>query len=458
MHKQLDLPANIKIVPKPLVVFSDCIDEHITLTKRQLEIIHAIHDKGSKFNILRSPANVGKTFFACVLFAVSIMQFSGRGMTNFIVTYDSRSFTNTIATLLKAIFRQLGEDVRLHDRTTSIQLSNGATISYISSCSTSPESKTRGSNLSFVLIDELSKINSDLVYALISRLRNNKYGKIIATTNADSIMSGDSFNWVYEQFFRDDKYKKIDPEYLNVVFLTHNDAYVSNDMMQSYHNMIRTFLPAHLLSNFIDDKFSAPQDLIYYEILNPTNRCEVRFSELRNNDVYYISIDHGYTHRTGLVLFRHTSYDNDAVVVVEALGKSQLSISDIYMIIKQWSKLYKFSLSTVEICVDPSAPLVIDELNRCGLNTFAACNKVDYGISLCNLLARKQLLKILSYNCMDLLTEMHGFNVSRKRKKIDDDVIDAFRYGIQTFFENIGRSVSAEETNKLLHKLLNEKY
>ncbi len=436
----------------PLRFDSEYSDD-IILSDAQLSIINGIHERNSRFNIIRSPANVGKTLFSCVLFAICAVQFSQVGETNFIVTYDSRSFVNNIAPVLTKVFKQLGEDVKLHDRTTTVRLSNGSNVSYISSCSASPEAKTRGTNISFVFIDELSKISDTLVYAIISRVRNNPYRKIIATTNADSMVSGIEPNWVYEKFFRNDNYLNFSKKNLNVVRLTHDDAFVDKDKMDEYHDFMRTFLPANLISNFIDDEFAKPSDLVYHEVLESRNRCEVETYVQREDDKYYASVDVGFGHRCGIVLFRHTGNVLDPVVVVDCVAEHKMVSIDISNVLSRWSKIYKFSLKDIDVCVDPSAAIVREELSNYGLRTINAENSVDDGVMLCNILAKRGLLKILYLPCLELITEMAGFNFAKKNKKVDDDACDAFRYGIATFFDNVGRNFNNLEGNKRFEAL-----
>lgn len=437
---------------RPLNIATEFNSNDIKLSPIQEKILHEIHKKNSMVNILRSPANIGKTFLCAVLFAIYCVEYSSVGETNFIVTYDARSFANTISGLLKTIFKALGEDVRLHERTTSVKLSNGSSLSYISSCSPEPESKTRGCNVSFIFIDELSKIDGKLFYALLSRLRNNPHRKVIATTNADNMVSGLDFNWVYEQFFRDDKYKNIDPKYLNIIRLGQEHAYVSKEKMQDYHNMMKTFLPTHLISNFISDEFSQPSDLIYYELLDPLNSVVINEHDELKYTEFRCGIDYGYGHRCGIVLSTHTGREEDPIIILDAYAKSKMVVIDIYNLLLKWSSLYGFTLNELEIAVDPSAPLIIDELARLGLTTGKAYNKVDYGITILNLLAKKRLLKIHN-RCTDLLAELSGFNHIKRSRKINDDLCDALRYCVSTYYEWLGRTISYNTTNELFESL-----
>jgi hypothetical protein len=216
---------------------------------------------------------------------------------------------------------------------------------------------------------------------------------------------------------------------------------------------MRTFLPEHLISNFIDDQFDTPNDLVYYEVVDRANQCEVKDYIPYNEPKWFIGIDYGYGHKCGIVLCRHDEKINSPIIIEACHGATSMAITDIFNVIVKWSKEFEFKLNDLEVAVDPSAPLVIDELGRLGLHTIKASNKVDYGITIVNLLAKRGLLKIIRSNCEDLLSELLGFNKSRKAKKVSDDLVDALRYLIVTFFDWVGRSVSAEETNELLQKI-----
>lgn len=447
------------ILNPPIVTYKDDISEKIVLSPRQISIINEIEERGSYINLIRSPANVGKTFLSCVYFALNTVFNTNVNETSFIVTYDARSFQNNIAPLLQKIYHHLGEKhVKLSDRTTSIQLSNGSTLSYISSCSSDPEAKTRGTNLSFVLIDELSKINDGLFYALVSRLRNNPKRKLIATTNADSMLSGGDYNWCYKVFFQNDAYKKMNKKHIHVVRLTKADAFVTSEVMSDYHELMKSILPKHLLSNFIDDSFSMPSDLVYFEAVKPSNGVYIHSShdglkELlsRDDSEYIMGVDFGYGHKTGITL---GVKGKGRCYIIESIGREKLTTGDIFKLICNMLDKYNIKSDKLLVACDPSSPAMIDELCRLGLMASQGCNKFEKGVTIVNSLFRSGKLKIVRRTNEDLIQEINGYTNKMRNLKRLDDVCDSMRYMVASHLEDIYSNIDMDVAQRMFERFI----
>lgn len=152
-------------------------------------------------------------------------------------------------------------------------------------------------------------------------------------------------------------------------------------------------------------------------------------SNVKTNDFeeYYIGIDYGYTHNTGIVV---VGKRGDRLVVIDEFYKNKLLLRDIVEKMMEFKQAYNNPI----VVYDPSAAGLGAELENIQMNVFKANNDVQAGI---DRIRNKLNVRndspdlVISDKCVNMIKEMENYQYQQgteKPLKIGDDLVDPLRY------------------------------
>ena len=172
---------------------------------------------------------------------------------------------------------------------------------------------------------------------------------------------------------------------------------------------------------------------MFYYKKHVLENMEIDYTQMKRT---FLGVDYGSNHPTAILLISK-SWSGEYIVSKEC-KLQRTAVSDIVLKIAEYIEFLKEQgVGCDNVYVDPSAVALKDELTKQGITYYEAANSHADGIGkLRNLFSLDQLF-ILD-NCEELVSEIYSYvfkdNNSGKDEvvKINDDLVDAMRYGIYT--------------------------
>jgi len=320
--------------------------------------------------------------------------------------------------LLQKAFDEADASVELikdYNRTElKIMLYNGSVVMF-RSCE--DFSKFKSLNLDGFFLDEPADVSQDVFNMLQGRLRGRH------TKHHYGVLCGNPANkncWLYSLFFEhppNDDY-----------FVVTTSSYDNSFLPDGYVSSLEASYDEDWTRRYLKGEWFTMEGLIYNEF---DRDVHVGDYGGRVFNEYRAGLDYGFRNPSCLLVVGVDS--DDKFFVVCEFYKSGLTISDLAGQIKE--AVGPFLGSFREICGDPSAPAVIEEVGRF-VRCVAGDNDVIAGISRVKALLRQHRL-FIDRSCVNLIKELEGYHyekdkgrgdVSELPVKKDDHAVDSLRY------------------------------
>jgi len=279
-----------------------------------------------------------------------------------------------------------------------------------------------GVHVNAVWLDEAGQMRSEAWHVAQRRVGFHK-GRILITTTPYFL------NWLKTDIY--DRWKEGDPAIDVIQFGTAENPYYPREQIE----VARRTMPDWMFRMFYLGEFVKPEGLVYQDFDAGIHIIEPL--ELPSNWRRIIGMDFGYNNPMAAVWL---AIDDDGNVYAyrEYYERRKLP-QDVASDLARLSKGEQIDA----ILVDPSAPVLIEELRRQGFNAISANNAVKEGIAaVTGLLREKRLFFFRGLsNTLDEIESYHWKKVNDQIKeepeKEYDHAMDALRYGIIHIVENI---------------------
>lgn len=270
--------------------------------------------------------------------------------------------------------------------------------SYVEFLATDSEQKIRGRKRDILYCNEANELSFEVFNQLVLRTK----GQIFIDFNPS-----DTEHWIYD-LLKDEKSVLIKSTYKDNPFL-------SQDQREYIENLIN-----------VDENYYKIYALGERPIA--TTRVYSHFKQYIDEPQYTdwcYGLDFGYTHNTAMV---KVMYVGNKIYVKEVLYKNKLTSGDLTNEIKGLIDDNK------PIYCDYARPEIIEDLKRSGLNVKEAVKDVKAGI---NMVKSSEIY--VHHESVNLLKEYKLYSWKSKGDliydeviKLNDDLLDAMRYGIYT--------------------------
>lgn len=295
------------------------------------------------------------------------------------------------------------------------------------------EGRIRGlTDIMGMIHDEVSLCFEEQFDLIQGRLRGAKLppevpnvfrtGWYLGTTNPDA-----PTHWIL---------KKADAGVLDLDKWSMDDA-IWDGAEEYYDKLIKTYQASEALyKRFVLGEWTG-NDLQVYPQFNvkihtvPASDVDIDYKQMRKS---FLSVDYGSNHPTAILLISRT-YDGEYVVSRE-LKLTTTAPSDIVNKISLlYQELADQGVTLSPIYIDPSAAALKDELRKVGIDYINAFNSHKDGIATVrSFLALSKL--IIFDTCTNLVNEFYSYQFKNENSddvvKLEDDFVDALRYGVHT--------------------------
>ncbi len=397
------------------------------LSPKQVEIIQDISlmaDKLPKVLLLLGATRSGKTHASAFLFVILMYLTKDSPGDIAIAVRDSRSYFRNLHPALVKVIGSHRITIKTLERHGYITIGNTKCfiLAYFSSEFTA---KIRGATFRGVYVDELSQ-TSALIYHEIQTRLTSLNSWLLCTSNA-SVPS----HWMQKEIINP-------PEYLAHMFKVVNFSLNDNPMMTDEEKLkYAMYISGDELSfrRFILGEWVEMQGLVY----NFMAESHIIASKPNEKpEGYLIGVDWGSYNPSAAILIGYNRSSQYKIWIEDEIYHDyrsknyRLSPSDLaFEINKKWGHLKYLD---TEVYVDPSAPILADEILRFDFNICEADNHVLSGIhSVSNMLNMGSLF-VLS-GCQHTLAEFQSY-----------------QWDIGVRQENTSAYGSREETDKVLKK------
>ena len=162
-----------------------------------------------------------------------------------------------------------------------------------------------------------------------------------------------------------------------------------------------------------------------------TSEIDIDYKQMRRT---FLSVDYGSNHPTAILLISRT-YDGEYIVSREIKLKTTAPSDIVNHISLLYQEMADQGVTLSSLYIDPSAAALKDELRKVGIDYTNAFNSHKDGIATVrSFLALDKL--IIFDSCTNLVNEFYGYQFKSETSddvvKLDDDFIDALRYGVHT--------------------------
>jgi len=355
----------------------------------------------------------GKTSFIPIWIATQIAQDPQADYMVVSPTYNM--LTNILMPRMMEMLEQTGGTFRALER--AYHLRGGGRVFFASA--DRPYS-LEGVHVKAVALDEAGQMKRQ-VWEVAQRRVGFYNGKILIATTPYGL------NWLKTEVY--DKWKAGDPNYEVIQFPSiTNPAYPKHEYERAQRE-----LPEWMFRMFYRGEFTRPEGLVYQDF-DASVHLIAPF-DIPKEWVRVIGMDFGYNNPMAAVWI---AIDGDGTCYVyREYYKTRRLPREAAEDIREMSQG-----ETIDaIFVDPSAPVLIEELRRQGLNALPANNTVKEGIARVSELFRSKRLYVFK-GLVNLLDEIESYSwkvvndqITEEPIKEYDHAMDALRYGIMGIIE-----------------------
>ena len=405
-------------------------------SQRQLYTIATFGKQSMDKIVLHSgPFGCGKTYSiaeAFGLYCYNLQRLGITGLTFVLLGKTQQSVKKNICNVLSKLF---GNDFKYDMSTKSGIIKDavlfGQNIYIIGLSDASAETKFRGiSNIMGIIHDEAVLCTQEQFDFVMGRLRGEYNDKI----------PGEYIQQWYVGSTNPDTPNHFLLQYCEAGLLSMKKWYIRDacwDGADEYYARLKLLYknnPA-FYSRYLEGKWTSADRMVYCMFQPKQHIMEsedlfLHYNQFKRN---FISVDYGSDHPTAILLI---SLNYQGVYIVSREWKLRNTApSDI---VSQVSKVIDFIEAENSYCsavyVDPSAKALKDELTKRGIEYKNALNSHNEGIGFIQTQLALNKLYIVD-RCENLIGQMYSYrykdNNSGKDEviKIDDDFVDALRYG-----------------------------
>ncbi len=355
------------------------------------------YEQGKRFIINQGGSRSSKTYSI-----VQLLIYLCLTNPNLQVSIVRKSFPSLRGSVLKdflEIMTNLGiYDENLHNKTSQIYyFTNGAQLEFFS---IDLAQKVRGRKRDICYCNEANELDFDDFQQL--SLRTSKCLFI-------DFNPSDSEHWLYE-LLKDDRSVLLKSTYKDNNFL-------APEIVNEIENLINVDENYYKIYALGERPISSTR--IYSHFRQYIDQPQV--------DDYCYGLDLGYNHSTALI---KVMFVGDLIYCQEIIYENKLTSSDLINKINQ-----SISGDRKPIYVDSARPDIVEELRRIGYNTYSASKQVKEGI---DFIKSKQIY--IDIESVNLWREYKLYSWKSKGNlifdepiKLNDDGLDAMRYGIFTY-------------------------
>lgn len=411
--------------------------------KKQLEVIR---DFGRDKLVLHSSCmGTGKTYAICAAFIVycAMMERLGIKGLNFVLLGESQATVKrNVCNILSAL---ASEDFR-YSMSRSDGISRDAmlfshNIYIVGLTDNRSVERLRGiSQITAVIQEEVALMTSEEHYALIlSRLRG-EYDKSIMDKWPEGyclrFWIGSTNPGAPNHFIK----RKVDAGEIKMVEWSQEDAKYQG--AKDYFEDLRKLyagMPA-LYDRNVLGKWTSAEGAVYTMFNPKIHILKGQEVDLKKIQYTIISVDYGSNHPTAILLIAKT-YDSKYIVYKEIKLQRTAPSTIINIISQEIDNINENggTIATYGVIVDPSAVGLKDEMDEKGLLYTEAYNRHSDGIAYVGNLFSECRLAIFD-ECKNLINEIYTYkykpnSIKDEVVKINDDFVDALRYGVYTDFK-----------------------
>jgi phage terminase large subunit len=300
-------------------------------------------------------------------------------------------------------------DERNHNKTENIyKFKNGSIIEFFS---IDDEQKIRGRKRDVLWANEANELN----FEEFNQLNMRTTTKLIFDFNPS-----DLYHWLYDLMLKDESIK-IHSTYKDNPFL--EEAIVKQ--IEDLKNVDEEYYKIYTLG-----EQALAKSTIYSHQIEFTDYPE-------DISVFVYGLDFGYNHPTALI---KVSKNDNSIYGEEIIYQSHLTTSDLINLMNQ----LEIDKNKYILC-DTARPEIIQELRRSGYNVINANKNVKEGID-----AVKSSILYLKNDSLNLWKEIRtykwktqGEKILDEPVKINDDAMDALRYGILYLKKSISKGINS---------------
>jgi len=364
-------------------------------------------------NDIRFIVNVGgtrssKTYSLCQMILIYCVQHNNK-----VVSIVRKSFPALRSSVMRDMIDILKEnelyDERNHNKTENIyKFKNGSIIEFFS---IDDEQKIRGRKRDVLWANEANELN----FEEFNQLNMRTTTKLIFDFNPS-----DLYHWLYDLMLKDESIK-IHSTYKDNPFL--EEAIVKQ--IEDLKNVDEEYYKIYTLG-----EQALAKSTIYSHQKEFTD-----YPEDISDFVY--GLDFGYNHPTALI---KVSKNDNSIYGEEIIYQSHLTTSDLINLMNQ----LEIDKNKYILC-DTARPEIIQELRRSGYNVINANKNVKEGID-----AVKSSILYLKNDSLNLWKEIRtykwktqGEKILDEPVKINDDAMDALRYGILYLKKSISKGINS---------------
>lgn len=304
------------------------------------------------------------------------------------------------------------------------------------------EGRIRGlTDIMGMIHDEVSLCSEEQFDLIQGRLRGAKLppevptvfrtGWYLGTTNPDV-----PTHWILKKAERGPEGEK---PVLELVKWTMDDAIMESEkkVEEYYDKLKRTYRTSEALyRRYVLGEWTG-NDLQVYPQFNPkihivkASEVDIDYKQMRRT---FLSVDYGSNHPTAILLISRT-YDGEYVVSREIKLTTTAPSDIVNKISLLYQELADQGVTLSPMYVDPSAAALKDELRKVGIDYINAFNSHKDGIATVrSFLALSKL--IIFDSCTNLVNEFYSYQFKNENSddvvKLEDDFVDALRYGVHT--------------------------
>ena len=313
---------------------------------------------------------------------------------------------------------------------------NGGGMIYV--CGMDDPQRIRSFNLGAAYIDEVTEFTEDEFKEIGWRLRLEHGSRQLFCVGNPAGPN----HFLYKHFFLEDN---VNREVITASSL--ENTYLPKDYLDELKTMTGT-----QYKRYVEGQWLALDNIIFDQF--DRNTHVVKLPKFPVYEEYFIGIDYGYTHNTGIMV---VGKNGNRLTVVDEYYKSKLLLRDIVAKVLEFKEKYKFPT----IIYDPSAAGLGGELENLELRPVKANNDVEGGID--RIRNRLQVRNdspdlLISDFCVNTIKEMENYQYqpnTEKPIKVGDDLVDPLRYIVNfiddqkaTTFRPVLISASDEEEMK----------
>lgn len=335
-----------------------------------------------------------------------------------------RTLEQNVLKAKNGLFDLLGQGNYQYNSSTGILHVAGRTIYCKGANDEQAENKIRGMTLAGALCDEVTLFPKSFIDQLIARC-SVAGAKQFWNCNPDS-----PFHYI-KQMYLDSPDMKDTVKHWR--FLMTDNPYLTRHNPQYIQNASRTWKGVFYRRNVLGE-WALADGLIYAHF---DNSVHVVRELPKTFDNIYIAIDYGTTHPTAFIMLGKLG---DKVYVIKEYyqsGRLNSQLADDLVAFKE-------GFSITGITVDSAAASFILELRARGIHVKDCIKDVHDGISkVSSLLGESKLF--VHESCLNLIKEFFTYSWDTKKSvasgkdvviKLNDDAMDALRYGIMTFYNH----------------------